>query len=131
MWLLCRFQYGYNSLPCSPNSDEALSLLSMRQPPTKETIEEACSRLLELGVGAGGRGHVIIRSGALGAYVASRAHPGRWVDAYWSTADAHKVVDVTGGVCTEVSPNLRSLPCILTRCGEQLPRRPIRRTSFE
>ncbi|KAL5488120.1 hypothetical protein ACEPAI_6228 [Sanghuangporus weigelae] len=80
----------------SPNSDEALSLLSMRQPPTKETIEEACSRLLKLGVGTDGMGYVIIRSGALGAYVASRAHSGRWADAYWSVADAQKVVDVTG-----------------------------------
>ena len=80
----------------SPNADEALSLLSMPQPPTKKVIEEACSRLLEFGVGSKGKGHVIIRSGALGAYVATRDKPGFWVDAYWADADIGKVVDVTG-----------------------------------
>lgn len=80
----------------SPNADEALSLLSMQQPPTKKAVEEACARLLEIGVGTNGNGHVIIRSGSLGAYVASRERPGCWVDAYWTEADAKKVIDVTG-----------------------------------
>lgn len=80
----------------SPNADEALSLLSMPQPPSKKAIEEACSRLLEFGVGSKGKGHVIIRSGTLGAYVATRDKPGFWVDAYWTDADMGKVVDVTG-----------------------------------
>jgi len=48
-------------------------------------------------VGKDGHGHVVIRSGALGAYVASRARPGgAWVDAFWTPSDADKVVDVTG-----------------------------------
>ncbi|KAH8113426.1 Ribokinase-like protein [Phellopilus nigrolimitatus] len=80
----------------SPNSDEALSLLSMPQPPSKASIEEACMRFLELGVGPDGKGHVIIRSGSLGAYVASRARSGRWIDAFWTDAHSEKVVDVTG-----------------------------------
>ncbi|EJD01085.1 Ribokinase-like protein, partial [Fomitiporia mediterranea MF3/22] len=80
----------------SPNSEEALSILSMQQPPTKENIEEACDRFLRFGVGPDGNGCVIIRSGALGAYAASREHPGRWIDAYWSKANSERVVDVTG-----------------------------------
>ena len=81
----------------SPNADEALSLLSMPQPPTKETIELACHRLLELGVGGGSKGTVIIRSGHLGAYVASSGErSGRWIPAFWGASDGHKVVDVTG-----------------------------------
>ena len=39
-------------------------------------------------------GSIVVRSGALGAYVASRRHTGRWIDAYWE--DHSKVVDVTG-----------------------------------
>ena len=80
----------------SPNSDEALSLLSISQPPTKGTIEQACSRFLEIGVGRNGNGHVVIRSGALGAYVASRQQQGRWVGAFWSEEASDKVIDVTG-----------------------------------
>jgi len=38
---------------------------------------------------------VIIRSGAMGAYVATRAKGGKWVDAFW-TDNKDKVVDVTG-----------------------------------
>lgn len=68
----------------------------MQQPPTKASIEEACTRFLDLGVGAGGKGHVVIRSGALGAFVQSRDRPGEWVDAYWTSADKDKIIDVTG-----------------------------------
>lgn len=68
----------------------------MPQPPTKAAIEEATARFLEIGVGPGGTGHVIIRSGAMGAYVTSRKRPGRWVDAYWTELDDDKIVDVTG-----------------------------------
>ena len=68
----------------------------MPQPPTKATVELACTRFLELGVGKDGKGHVVIRSGPLGAYVASRERPGKWVEAFWSEAYVQKVVDVTG-----------------------------------
>jgi len=80
----------------SPNSDEVLCILSMPQPPTKVSVEEACARFLELGVGPDGNGHVVIRSGSLGAYIACRERPGKWVDAFWREADAQKIVDVTG-----------------------------------
>lgn len=79
----------------SPNAEEALSLLSIPLPATKPSIEEACARFLDLGVGPDGSGWVIIRSGSMGAYVASRGHQGQWIEAYWT--DATQVVDVTGG----------------------------------
>ena len=81
----------------SPNADEALSLLSMPLPPTKELVEEACRRFLDIGVGPNGTGAVVIRSGAMGACVAQREQPLVWVDAYWSGPESSdKVVDVTG-----------------------------------
>jgi len=50
-----------------------------------------------MGVGPEGKGAVIIRSGALGAYMKKRdGSAGCWVDAYWSDNKAHRVVDVTG-----------------------------------
>jgi len=76
----------------SPNAEEALSILSMPQPPQRKTIERAAHIFLELGAKA-----VIIRSGAMGAYVAPRqGEPGRWVNAYFSIQDTHCVKDVTG-----------------------------------
>lgn len=78
----------------SPNSEEALRLLSLPLPPTKPSIEQACKTFIDFGVGLGGAGWVIIRSGELGAFVACRSQPGRWIDPYWTT-DEH-VVDVTG-----------------------------------
>ncbi|KAI0663092.1 Ribokinase-like protein [Cubamyces menziesii] len=81
----------------SPNADEALSLLSMPLPPTKELVEEACRRFLDIGVGPNGTGAVVIRSGAMGACVAQREQALVWVDAYWSGPESlDKVVDVTG-----------------------------------
>ncbi|TDL29323.1 Ribokinase-like protein [Rickenella mellea] len=80
----------------SPNAEEALSLLSITQPPSKDLIEQACARFLDIGVGQNGQGHVVIRSGDMGAYVASRVRPGLWVSAYWSGKDESHVVDVTG-----------------------------------
>jgi len=80
----------------SPNAEEALSLLSISDAPSKEVIEEACMRFLNYGVGPKGQGHVIIRSGALGALVACREKPAKWIDAFWTEEDATKVVDVTG-----------------------------------
>ena len=73
-----------------------MSLLSIAGTPTKQLIEQACARFLEYDIGHDGKGTVIIRSGDLGAYVASRGEPGRWVPAFWGHSDANKVVDVTG-----------------------------------
>lgn len=81
----------------SPNAEEALSLLSLPRPPTKAIIEQAAHQLLELGIGESGRGCVIIRSGALGAFVKTRERGGAWVDAFWKHKDTGKIVDVTGG----------------------------------
>ncbi|KAI0049586.1 Ribokinase-like protein [Auriscalpium vulgare] len=78
----------------SPNAEEALSLLSLSVPVSRRSVENACSRFLDLGVGPEGSGWVIIRSGALGAFVASRKRPGEWIDAFW--VDGTHVVDVTG-----------------------------------
>lgn len=59
----------------------------------------AGGKFLESGIGPNGNGAIIIRSGSLGAYVATREHGGRWVDAFWTPdeQDASKIVDVTGG----------------------------------
>jgi hypothetical protein len=78
----------------SPNAEESLRFLSIPLPPTKSSIEQACKALLDFGVGPGGTGWVIIRSGSMGAYVASRSQPGVWIDAYWRTEE--RVIDVTG-----------------------------------
>ncbi|KAF9534408.1 Ribokinase-like protein [Crepidotus variabilis] len=80
----------------SPNAEEALALLALPSPASKETIERAADKFLEFGVGQSGSGWVIIRSGALGAYVKSRDIVGTWVEAFWSTNESEKVVDVTG-----------------------------------
>ncbi|KAF8204950.1 Ribokinase-like protein [Pholiota molesta] len=80
----------------SPNAEEALSILSIPLPPSKETIEKAADEFLELGVGHQRSGWVIIRSGGLGAYVKSLETQGRWIEAFWTPEDAAKVVDVTG-----------------------------------
>ncbi|KZT72640.1 Ribokinase-like protein [Daedalea quercina L-15889] len=81
----------------SPNADEAMSLLSMSGSPSKPLVEEACRQFLEYGVGPEGDGAVIIRGGALGAYVATRKGGGQWIPAFWSEAEApDRVVDVTG-----------------------------------
>ncbi|KAJ3810517.1 Ribokinase-like protein [Lentinula aff. lateritia] len=78
----------------SPNAEEALSLLSIpiMRPISKSLIEEAANRFIQLGV----KDAVIIRSGELGAYVLRRKTGGKWVDAFWTEADASKIVDVTG-----------------------------------
>jgi len=78
----------------SPNAEEAMSLLADPSPVSKSAIERACNSFLDFGVGPAGTGTVIIRSGYLGAYVASREKPGRWIAAYWTTGE--RVVDVTG-----------------------------------
>lgn len=77
----------------SPNAEEALSLLSMTQPPTKALIEEAADRFSKLFQGC-----VIIRSGALGAFVLAK-QGGRWIDSFWSRKESNMIVDVTGLLC--------------------------------
>ena len=80
----------------SPNADEALSLLSITSPPTRSLIQESARKLLDYGV----RDAVIIRSGAMGAFVLVRGSPKAWwVPAFWSSDDPEaegKVIDVTG-----------------------------------
>jgi len=78
----------------SPNAEEALRFLSLPLPPTKPLIERACKTFLDFGVGLEGAGWVIIRSGELGAFIACRSQPGRWIDPYWMSEE--RVVDVTG-----------------------------------
>ena len=80
----------------SPNAEEALGLLSIPLPVTLAKVEEAANKFLDYGVGNSGQGSVVIRSGALGAYVTSRAAKGRWVEAFWGPNDLRRVVDVTG-----------------------------------
>jgi hypothetical protein len=83
------------TLPNSPNAEEALSILSIPLPPSKVMIEKATDDFLDIGVGKDGSGWVLIRCGALGAYMKSRATEGEWVEAFWAE-DVGKVVDVTG-----------------------------------
>ncbi|KAG2058895.1 Ribokinase-like protein [Suillus hirtellus] len=83
----------------SPNAEEALSLLSLPLIVTKSAVENVASEFLKMGVGKENSGSVIIRSGALGAYVMTSDKKGRWIDAFWSSAeniDNLMVVDVTG-----------------------------------
>ncbi|KAG2152948.1 Ribokinase-like protein [Suillus clintonianus] len=81
----------------SPNAEEALALLSLPSIVTKTAVENAASEFLKMGVGKANSGSVIIRSGALGAYVITSDREGQWVDAFWSSAEnIDKVVDVTG-----------------------------------
>jgi hypothetical protein len=79
----------------SPNAEEALSLLALPKVPTKQLVEHAASKLIDMGVGKAGTGCVIIRSGAMGAYVVTRAKGGQWIDAFWND-DRGKIIDVTG-----------------------------------
>jgi hypothetical protein len=85
-----------SSLICSPNAEEALSLLSLPLPPSKESIELATDKFIEIGVGQDKMGWVIIRCGALGSYMKSETKKGMWVQAYWTEQDDDKIVDVTG-----------------------------------
>ncbi|TEB35435.1 Ribokinase-like protein [Coprinellus micaceus] len=80
----------------SPNAEEALNLLSLPLPPSRTTIEQAADLFLGFGVGEGGKGWVVIRSGGLGAYVRSKERVGEWVEAFWTEKDGEKIVDVTG-----------------------------------
>ncbi|KAK7060309.1 hypothetical protein VNI00_001074 [Paramarasmius palmivorus] len=75
----------------SPNADEAMTLLSLPVPASKQAIEHAAHKFLELGV----KDSVVIRSGGMGAYVLGRDREGKWIPAFWQEASS-KVVDVTG-----------------------------------
>jgi hypothetical protein len=86
----------YSSLICSPNAEEALSLLSLPLSPSKESIELATDKFLKIGVGRNKTGWVIIRCGALGSYMKSEMKKGMWIQAYWTAQDVDKIVDVTG-----------------------------------
>lgn len=111
----------------SPNSDEALSILSMPSPPNKQYIEEAAACFLDMGLGQDGKGHIVIRSGELGAYVASRERRGQWVNAFWTPTDVNKIVDVTGACIRFLFINRSthltiSMSC---RCRKQFPGRSV------
>jgi len=80
----------------SPNAEEAFALLSLSSPVTRDTVQSAARRFLDLGVGPSGNGCVIIRSAALGACVATREKGCAWVDAFWTPHDTSHIVDVTG-----------------------------------
>ena len=73
-----------------------MSILSFPLPPSKESIELATDKFLEIGVGRNRSGWVIIRCGALGAYMKRGMEKGMWVQAYWTAEDSDKIVDVTG-----------------------------------
>lgn len=80
----------------SPNAEEALSLLSLPSIVTKSAVENAALEFLKMGVGKENSGSVIIRSGALGAYVMTSDRQGQWIHAFWNSENIDKVVDVTG-----------------------------------
>ncbi|KAG8777206.1 hypothetical protein FRC15_011473 [Serendipita sp. 397] len=82
----------------SPNAGEACNLLSIayQDEPDKATVEQAADILYGFGVGPRGEGSIVIRSGALGAYIKNSQSTGQWIDAYYTVADTGKVIDVTG-----------------------------------
>jgi sugar/nucleoside kinase (ribokinase family) len=80
----------------SPNAEEALSLLSIKERLSRQLIEGVADRFLEFGVGKDGTGTVVIRCGEMGAYIRSRDRNGRWIAAFWGQEDVDRVVDVTG-----------------------------------
>jgi len=109
----------------SPNAEEALSLLADPSPVSKSSIERASKSFLDFGVGPGGTGTVVVRSGSLGAYVASRSQPGAWIDAYWRAEE--RVVDVTGDFLSHgVNPRAYHL-VTPPRGGQQFSGWPCRR----
>ncbi|PIL36815.1 hypothetical protein GSI_00505 [Ganoderma sinense ZZ0214-1] len=68
----------------------------MPKVPTKELVEEACRRFLDMGVGPDGQGSVVIRCGPMGACIAVKGSAYSWIDPYWTSENSGKVVDVTG-----------------------------------
>ncbi|TFK27074.1 Ribokinase-like protein [Coprinopsis marcescibilis] len=100
----------------SPNAEEALSLLGMKVPLTRENVEQAVDAFLSFGIGNANEGFIIVRSGALGAYVKSKSESGRWIDAYWGEDNRERVVDVTGAG----NAFLGGLAAGLLRTGDQI-----------
>jgi sugar/nucleoside kinase (ribokinase family) len=81
----------------SPNHDELAALFSFEHPTThvdRDAVEKHAGALLDAGIGRDGEGAVVVRAGAEGCLVLSKAVR-RWLPAYH--ADAAKVVDPTGG----------------------------------
>lgn len=83
----------------SPNHEELLSFYGVALPDTLEetcaAVEVAIRHLLAIGVGANGEGIVVVRCGAIGACVGTRAGGLVWTPAYWAN-DSDRVRDVTG-----------------------------------
>lgn len=84
----------------SPNHEELLSFYGVALPDsceeTCEAVEGVMRHLLNsVGVGAEGKGVVVVRCGAIGACVGTRAGGLAWTPAYWAT-DSDRVRDVTG-----------------------------------
>lgn len=76
----------------SPNADEAFSLLSIPQPVTAQLVELAAQAFIGFGASS-----VIVRSGALGAFVKSASmESGVWIPAFFASDASDRVVDVTG-----------------------------------
>ncbi|KAG8691794.1 hypothetical protein FRC11_009559 [Ceratobasidium sp. 423] len=85
----------------SPNAEEVLGLLSIDKAGVDDPsiIEFAAAQFLSFGIGKDASGYVVIRCGAMGAYAATLEAgiiKGWWTPAYWASADADAVVDVTG-----------------------------------
>ena len=62
-----------------------------------------------MGIGQGGKGWVLIRSGSLGVYVKTLAQRGIWIEAFWTEHDKEKIVDVTGRSFVEPAHEKRVL----------------------
>jgi hypothetical protein len=80
--------------------------LSLPLPLSKEGIEAAAHKFLAYNIGRGS-GCVIIRCGAMGAYVKKRETSGLWIDAFWMSDDGGRVVDVTGKLFVQTTIALK------------------------
>ncbi|KXS95335.1 hypothetical protein AC578_5275 [Pseudocercospora eumusae] len=80
----------------SPNHDELASMFAFTHNAkvVKTAIENHAQRFLEHGIGPENAGAVVVRTGAAGCFVLSKASR-KWLPAYHSHAS--KVVDPTGG----------------------------------
>lgn len=85
----------------SPNHEELLAFygMSAKSETVWEDVERIMRQLLERGIGPHeGKGILVVRCGAKGAYVGTRGAPIRQVPAFWGRG-SHRVKDVTGGEC--------------------------------
>lgn len=80
----------------SPNHEELAALFGLSSEDKVQTsmVEDLAGRFLESGIGADGKGAVVVRASASGCLVASHATR-QWLPACHQ--DASKVVDPTGG----------------------------------